>query len=169
MAVVSKEDLFALKGKDIGTSEWMLIDQDRHIWAIDNGLCLHAEFKLRTVIWDFAGEPSPAGFDLDAAADELQALLTEMSGLKKPRGFLNRRVRQFLNMKPKQPPKYRILVMMATNMPDALDPALDVRQVVVEPRVAPLDRTRTFRDRLSFARGSRPPRWPRCRRPSRGS
>ena len=29
MAVVSKEDLFALKGKDIGTSEWMLIDQDR--------------------------------------------------------------------------------------------------------------------------------------------
>jgi acyl dehydratase len=29
MAVVRKEDLFALKGKDIGTSEWMLIDQDR--------------------------------------------------------------------------------------------------------------------------------------------
>ena len=29
MAVVSKEELFALKGKDIGTSEWMLIDQDR--------------------------------------------------------------------------------------------------------------------------------------------
>lgn len=27
--------------------------------------------------WDFAGEPSPAGFDLDAAADELQALLTD--------------------------------------------------------------------------------------------
>lgn len=29
MAIVSKEELFALKGKDIGTSEWMLIDQDR--------------------------------------------------------------------------------------------------------------------------------------------
>ncbi len=29
MAVVSKEELFALKGKDIGTSEWMLVDQDR--------------------------------------------------------------------------------------------------------------------------------------------
>jgi hypothetical protein len=29
MAVVSKEELFALKGKDVGTSEWMLIDQDR--------------------------------------------------------------------------------------------------------------------------------------------
>ena len=29
MAIVSKEELFALKGKDVGTSEWMLIDQDR--------------------------------------------------------------------------------------------------------------------------------------------
>jgi ATP-dependent Zn protease len=54
----------------------------------------------------------------------LQALLAELSGLKKPRGFINRRVRQYLNMKPKQPPKYRILVMMATNMPDSLDAAL---------------------------------------------
>lgn len=54
----------------------------------------------------------------------LQALLTEMSGLKKPRGFVNRRVRQFLGMQPKQPPKYRILTMMATNMPNALDEAL---------------------------------------------
>lgn len=34
-----------------------LIDTDRHVWAIDNSLAFHAEFKLRTVIWDFAGEP----------------------------------------------------------------------------------------------------------------
>jgi ATP-dependent Zn protease len=54
----------------------------------------------------------------------LQALLTELSGLKKPRGFLNRVVRRTLGMRPKPPPKYRILVMMATNLPDALDPAL---------------------------------------------
>ena len=54
----------------------------------------------------------------------LQALLTEMSGLKKPRGFLNRVVRRTLGMRPKPPPKYRILVMMATNMPSALDEAL---------------------------------------------
>ena len=54
----------------------------------------------------------------------LQALLTELSGLKKPRGFFSRRLRQFFNIKPKQPPKYRILVMMATNMPDSLDQAL---------------------------------------------
>ncbi len=54
----------------------------------------------------------------------LQALLSELSGLKKPRGFVNRVVRRALGMKPKPPPKYRILVMMATNMPQALDEAL---------------------------------------------
>jgi cell division protease FtsH len=54
----------------------------------------------------------------------LQALLTELSGLKKPRGFVNRVVRRILGMRPKPPPKYRILVMMATNMPQALDEAL---------------------------------------------
>jgi cell division protease FtsH len=54
----------------------------------------------------------------------LQALLTELSGLKKPRGLLNRYARRALGMRPKPPPKYRILVMMATNMPQALDEAL---------------------------------------------
>ena len=38
----------------------VLIDGDGHLWGIDNGLCLHAEFKLRTVIWEFGGEPLPA-------------------------------------------------------------------------------------------------------------
>jgi uncharacterized repeat protein (TIGR03843 family) len=27
------------------------------VWAIDNGLCFASDFKLRTVIWEFAGEP----------------------------------------------------------------------------------------------------------------
>jgi cell division protease FtsH len=54
----------------------------------------------------------------------LQALLAELSGLKKPRGFFNRTVRKALGMRPKPPPRYRILVMMATNMPDALDEAM---------------------------------------------
>ncbi len=30
---------------------------DGRLWAIDNGLCFHDEDKLRTVIWDFAGQP----------------------------------------------------------------------------------------------------------------
>ena len=54
----------------------------------------------------------------------LQALLAELSGLKKPRGFFNRIIRKMLGMRPKPPPKYRILVMMASNLPEALDPAM---------------------------------------------
>ncbi len=34
-----------------------LVDADGHLWGIDHGLCFHVETKLRTVIWDFAGEP----------------------------------------------------------------------------------------------------------------
>lgn len=37
-----------------------LIDLAGRIWAIDNGLTFHDEFKVRTVLWDFAGEPIPA-------------------------------------------------------------------------------------------------------------
>lgn len=32
---------------------------DGRVWAIDNGLCFAADFKLRTVIWEFGGEPIP--------------------------------------------------------------------------------------------------------------
>jgi uncharacterized repeat protein (TIGR03843 family) len=32
-------------------------DASDRVWAIDNGLCFSAPFKLRTVIWEFAGEP----------------------------------------------------------------------------------------------------------------
>ncbi len=40
------------------------------IYAIDNGLCFHAEPKLRTVIWDFAGAPIPP-----AVLDDVRRLL----------------------------------------------------------------------------------------------
>ena len=54
----------------------------------------------------------------------LQVLLAQLSGLKKPRGFINRHVRRALGIKPKPPPKYRLLVVMATNLPEKLDAAL---------------------------------------------
>lgn len=34
----------------------VLRGSDGHIWAIDNGLSFHEEFKLRTVIWEFGGD-----------------------------------------------------------------------------------------------------------------
>ncbi|GAB4174810.1 MAG: SCO1664 family protein [Roseiflexaceae bacterium] len=30
---------------------------DGRLWAIDHGICFHSEYKLRTVLWDYAGEP----------------------------------------------------------------------------------------------------------------
>lgn len=38
----------------------LLAGDDGRVWAIDHGLTFHAQFKLRTVIWDYAGQPLPA-------------------------------------------------------------------------------------------------------------
>ncbi|MEP7113456.1 MAG: SCO1664 family protein [Ilumatobacteraceae bacterium] len=38
----------------------VLIDGDDHIWGIDHGLCFASDFKLRTVVWEFGGEPIDA-------------------------------------------------------------------------------------------------------------
>ncbi|MHB8439229.1 MAG: SCO1664 family protein [Acidimicrobiales bacterium] len=46
-----------------------LLGDDGSIWAIDNGLCFHCEDKLRTVIWEFAGERVP-----DHLLDDLDRL-----------------------------------------------------------------------------------------------
>ena len=37
-----------------------LVSVGDELFGIDHGLCFHEDFKLRTVIWDFAGEPIPA-------------------------------------------------------------------------------------------------------------
>jgi uncharacterized repeat protein (TIGR03843 family) len=36
-----------------------LLGEDGVIYAIDNGLCFHDQAKLRTVIWEFGGQPLP--------------------------------------------------------------------------------------------------------------
>ena len=36
-----------------------LLANNGEIWAIDNGLTFHEQYKLRTVIWDFSGEIIP--------------------------------------------------------------------------------------------------------------
>jgi uncharacterized repeat protein (TIGR03843 family) len=37
----------------------ILLDQDHHLWLIDHGTCFHTEFKLRSVVWEFAGQEIP--------------------------------------------------------------------------------------------------------------
>jgi hypothetical protein len=52
-----------------------LLDSGGRIWAVDHGVCFSPEPKLRTVIWDFAGEPVPAGLlgDVARVAKELRS------------------------------------------------------------------------------------------------
>jgi len=53
---------------------------DGRIWGIDHGLCFSAAFKLRTVIWDFAGEPIPEALleDITPLAAEIPAGMAEL-------------------------------------------------------------------------------------------
>jgi len=43
----------------------VLVGSDGRLWGIDHGLCFHVQHKLRTVIWDFAGEEVPAAITSD--------------------------------------------------------------------------------------------------------
>ncbi len=58
----------------------VLRGDDGRIWGIDHGLCFSAAFKLRTVIWDFAGEPIPDALLADIAplAEAVPAELAEL-------------------------------------------------------------------------------------------
>jgi hypothetical protein len=50
-------------------SHVILQKRTRHLYAIDHGLCFHVDDKLRTVIWDFAGQ------DIDPALlDDIQRM-----------------------------------------------------------------------------------------------
>jgi uncharacterized repeat protein (TIGR03843 family) len=53
----------------------ILVGPDEHLWLIDHGICFHVEDKLRTVIWDFAGEPLPG--DLCEQVSQLSKTLKE--------------------------------------------------------------------------------------------
>jgi uncharacterized repeat protein (TIGR03843 family) len=50
----------------------LLVDPNRRIWLIDHGICFHVEDKLRTIIWDFGGEPLPEVLCSDLTRFRLQ-------------------------------------------------------------------------------------------------
>jgi hypothetical protein len=59
--------------------------EDGTIWVVDHGVCFGAEPKLRTVIWEFAGQPVPRGQlqDVKRVADDLRSgpLRDSLTGL----------------------------------------------------------------------------------------
>jgi len=73
---------------------------DGHIWGIDHGLCFSAAFKLRTVIWDFAGERIPDAL-LEDIAPLASAVPTELAALldDAEAAALQRRVQRMLQEK----------------------------------------------------------------------
>jgi len=58
----------------------VLIDTDDHIWGIDHGLCFAADFKLRTVVWEFGGQAVPGPL-LDAVHALLDQMPIELTSL----------------------------------------------------------------------------------------
>ncbi len=52
----------------------LLVDPQGELWLIDHGLSFHAEDKLRTVIWDHAGDPLP-----DELLADLETLLASLT------------------------------------------------------------------------------------------
>jgi hypothetical protein len=51
-----------------------LLDSKGHLWGIDHGIAFHSAPKMRTVIWDFAGQkvPEPYIADLQRLSGDLE-------------------------------------------------------------------------------------------------
>lgn len=73
--------------------------QPNHLWAIDHGVCFHTDPKLRTVIWEFAGQPvapdllaSLTQFYEDMAVDNgrLRTQLNELLTIQEVTALLHR-------------------------------------------------------------------------------
>jgi len=80
-----------------------LFDSTDQVWVIDHGLTFHVDPKLRTVIWDFSGEPLPSDLcsDVERTLIDLErgALAETMRGLISPAELrvLKRRMRGVLD------------------------------------------------------------------------
>ena len=80
-----------------------LFDAKDQVWVIDHGLTFHTDPKLRTVIWDFSGEPLPPDLcdDLERTLIEVEkgSLAEELVQLLRPGEVrvLKRRLRGVLD------------------------------------------------------------------------
>ncbi len=63
-----------------------LLDADGRVWGVDHGVSFHAQWKVRTVIWDFANQPIPPHL-----RDDLERVRADL------RGDLAKRLRELLD------------------------------------------------------------------------
>lgn len=65
-----------------------LLERDGHLWGIDHGVALHADNKLRTVLWGWAADPIPEAdlARLSRLAGELEdaSVIAELTVLLTP-------------------------------------------------------------------------------------
>jgi uncharacterized repeat protein (TIGR03843 family) len=61
-----------------------LAGDDGRLWAVDNGLTFHCEPKLRTVIWEFGGQPVPEDLLADVARLAAEGPPPALGGLIDP-------------------------------------------------------------------------------------
>jgi hypothetical protein len=89
-----------------------LLGEDGNVWVIDHGVCFAVEPKLRTVIWEFAGQPVPAQLleDLIRARSELS------------RGPLGRRLGSLLSIAERDALAARIDALVDSGVFPAPDP-----------------------------------------------
>jgi hypothetical protein len=52
---------------------------DNRLWAIDHGISFHHEYKLRTVLWDFVGQPFPP--EIASALRNFKVCLEQREGV----------------------------------------------------------------------------------------
>ena len=58
----------------------LLLDDQNEIWLIDHGVSFNSEYKLRTVIWDYAGLPIPDNIlvDIQKLAERIKSNKTAL-------------------------------------------------------------------------------------------
>ena len=63
----------------------LLEDSRGHIWAIDHGVCFSPDPKLRSVIWEFAGQPIPSDIlhDLRDLREQMNTRTEHVQALEK--------------------------------------------------------------------------------------
>lgn len=68
----------------------VLLGEDNRLWAIDHGVSFHGEHKLRSVIWDFAGQPIPDSLLEDLVAFQSWLCYGDAPGLQELGQLLDR-------------------------------------------------------------------------------
>lgn len=61
----------------------ILVDDEEHLWSIDHGICFHSDYKLRSVVWDFAGQTIPAALleDLHCLKETVEDPESDLTGV----------------------------------------------------------------------------------------